>query len=61
MKEVKTSNEIVFEVVAPTTKALFSIIGAGKAVNKSAASAASPDSAKFQAVIKLAASAASLH
>ena len=35
------------------------IIGAGKAVNKSAASAASPDSVKFQAMIKSAASAAS--
>ena len=35
------------------------MIGAGKAVNKSAASAASPDYVKFQAVIKSAASAAS--
>ena len=35
------------------------IIGAGKAVNKSAASAASPDYVKFQAVIKSDASAAS--
>ena len=34
-------------------------IGAGKAVNKSAPSAASPDSVKFQAVIESAASAAS--
>ena len=38
---------------------IFGIIGGGKAVNKSAASAASPDSVKFQAVIKSAASAAS--
>ena len=40
------------------------IFDAGKArefVNKSAASAASPDYVKFQAVIKSAASAASLH
>ena len=35
------------------------IIGAGEAAKKPAASAASPDSIKFQAVIKLAASAAS--
>ena len=37
----------------------FVIIGAGKAVNKSAASAASPDYVKFRAVIKSAAGAAS--
>ena len=37
----------------------FKIIGGGKAANKSAASAASPDYVKFQAVIKSAASAAS--
>ena len=35
------------------------IIGGGKAANKSAASAASPDFVRFQAVIKSAASAAS--
>ena len=40
-------------------KSFFGIIGAAEAVDKSAASAASPDAANFEAVIKSAASAAS--